>query len=73
MHSKGRIILNLKDAKGRKDPYELRVAKILDRHEDGTPRKLELLLNSKTITLEGGEEFMTVFVPCIMLGNEGTG
>ena len=73
MHRKGKWVIGIRSQNGKKDDYELKVCRVLSRHPDGTPKALEMLLDTKLVNIQGGEEFMTVFAPCIMMGNEGAG
>lgn len=67
-------IIGFKNKKtGEVKKYEERIALIKSRHTDGTPCDLHLMLDSETITLQGGEEFMTMWCPIEMMGNEGAG
>lgn len=46
------------------------VFRILDRHPDGTPKTCRLIGDTETVDIEGGEEFMTAYVPAIMFEAE---
>lgn len=80
MHKDGKWILKLKTADGKNDSYEMRIILIRSHHPDGTPNECELVQHNQKIDLKKlqeelgrAPEFMTAFVPCVMIGNEGNG
>lgn len=71
--SRPNAIIEIVQADGSKEKYELRVCAVISRHEDGTPNQLELILNNQKVDVTQKKEFMTVWCPLRMMGNEGTG
>jgi len=58
--------IELRDKTGKKRRYKLSVALIKGKNILGHPMELTLIDDSQTVTLQGGEEFMTIFVPIEM-------
>jgi hypothetical protein len=47
--------------------YTLTVFKVTKKFPNGTPRVCERVPEEGTVHLEGGEEFMTAYIPDVML------
>jgi len=47
--------------------YKQVVFQILQKNPNGTPLTCRLIQDKQTVHLEGGEEFMTAYIPQIML------
>lgn len=70
----GRAVVQIKNQQtGQKTDYVLALFKIVKKRNDGSPWICEMLLETDTVHLQGGEEFMTAFVPAEMIGNGGNG
>ena len=49
-------------------PHRLTLFRVLSRDDKGRPLECERIDDKRTVTLEGGEEFMTAYVPAHMIG-----
>lgn len=54
-------------AKFKGEIYKIVVMHITKKTADGRPREARMVYDDETVDLEGGEEFMTVFVPAVLL------
>lgn len=54
--------ISITKADGTKEPYELRVAIVHERDENGVPRKIELIRPDESVDVTKHNEFLTVFV-----------
>lgn len=73
MYDKGEYVLDLKMEDGGKKRFKLRVVIVHDRYPDGTPRHIEVIRMRDKVDVVKHPELMTVWVPAVMLGNEGNG
>ncbi len=69
--AKGKGLPNVLRPPGANDLYKLVVFKVVSKHEDGSPWECEMVLDNQGIEIVGNEEFMTAYVPQVMVKSSG--